>query len=126
MFLVYCACLLGCHSVPLYFETGTNPLFFTNIFDIPKLAMEHKYIACKCISLYPRCVEYFSLDHLVIMLTHFACLLLGTTEKIFENKTDLFDVYVDKQNIKCQPYLSPLQHANSYDRNRYNRLLEYR
>lgn len=92
---VYCACLMGCHSIPLFYENGANPLFFTNIFDIPMLALEHKYIAC-------------------------------TTEKIFETKSDLFDVYVDNQNIKCQPYLSPLQHVNSYDRDRYSRLLEYR
>ena len=49
LFLVYCACLLGSYSVrlPFGFETGSNPLFFTNIFDIPQLGNEHKYIACK-------------------------------------------------------------------------------
>ncbi|CAB4000170.1 Hypothetical predicted protein, partial [Paramuricea clavata] len=92
---VYCACLLGSHSIPLSFETGTNPLFFTNIFDIPQLGTEHKYIAC-------------------------------TTEKIFESKSDLYDVYVDNQNIKCKPYLSSIQYINSYDKDRFNRLLDYR
>ena len=33
--------------LPFGLEIGSNPLFFTNIFDIPQLGNEHKYIACK-------------------------------------------------------------------------------
>lgn len=50
----------------------------------------------------------------------------GTTEKIFESKSDLYDVYVNNQNIKCKPYLSAIQYINTFDKDRYNRLLDYR
>ena len=46
-FLVYCACLLASHGIPFGFETGSNPLFFTNVCDLTALKDEHKYIACK-------------------------------------------------------------------------------
>ena len=50
----------------------------------------------------------------------------GTTEKIFETKEELYDVYVNNQNIKSKSYLSSIQHVNSCDKDRYKRLLEYR
>ena len=60
LFLVYCACLLGSYSVRLPFglEIGSNPLFFTNIFDIPQLGNEHKYIACKYLFFCKCCRHY--------------------------------------------------------------------
>jgi hypothetical protein len=129
-FLVYCACLLGSHSTPLSLESGTNPLFFTNIFDIPQLGTEHKYIACTY-SLFIHADVLSKIPPLHKMhKTHFShnifILLTGTTEKIFETKGHLYDAYVDNQNIKCKPYLSSIQHVNSYDKTRYDRLLDYR
>ena len=44
---VYCACLLASHGIPFGFETGSNPLFFTNVCDLSALKEEHKYVACK-------------------------------------------------------------------------------
>lgn len=44
---VYCACLLASHGIPFGFETGSNPLFFTNVCDMDTLHNEHKYIACE-------------------------------------------------------------------------------
>lgn len=44
---VYSACLLASHGIPFGFETGSNPLFFTNVCDLSALHEEHKYIACK-------------------------------------------------------------------------------
>jgi len=47
LFTVYCACLLASHGIPFGFETGSNPLFFTNVCDLSALKEEHKYVACK-------------------------------------------------------------------------------
>lgn len=92
---VYSACLLASHGIPFGFETGSNPLFFTNVCDLSALHEEHKYIAC-------------------------------TTEKIFESKLDVYDVYVDNQNIKCKPHLSWIANFNNADRDRLEELDSFR
>ncbi|KAK2506035.1 hypothetical protein MC885_001138 [Smutsia gigantea] len=51
----------------------------------------------------------------------------GTTEKIFEEKRDLYDVYVDNQNVKTHhDHLQPLLRISSADREKYRRLTEQR
>lgn len=51
----------------------------------------------------------------------------GTTEKIFEEKRELYDVYVDNQNVKTHhDHLQPLLKINSADREKYRRLNEQR
>lgn len=92
---VYCACLLASHGIPFGFETGSNPLFFTNVCDLSALKEEHKYVAC-------------------------------TTEKIFESKLEVYDVYVDNQNIKCKQHLSWIAHFNNADRDRLHQLDSFR
>lgn len=53
--------------------------------------------------------------------------LPGTTEKIFEEKRELYDVYVDNQNVKTHhDHLQPLLKINSADREKYRRLKEQR
>lgn len=53
--------------------------------------------------------------------------LTGTTEKIFEEKRELYDVYVDNQNVKTHhDHLQPLLKINSADREKYRRLNEQR
>lgn len=53
--------------------------------------------------------------------------LTGTTEKIFEEKRDLYDVYVDNQNVRTHhDHLQPLLKINSADREKYRRLNEQR
>ncbi|XP_036376189.1 DENN domain-containing protein 11-like [Megalops cyprinoides] len=50
-----------------------------------------------------------------------------TTEKIFEEKQDLYDVYVDNQNVRThRQSLQPLLHLNSADRQKYRKLSEQR
>ena len=50
-----------------------------------------------------------------------------TTEKIFEEKRELYDVYVDNQNVKTHhDHLQPLLKINSADREKYRRLNEQR
>lgn len=52
---------------------------------------------------------------------------IGTTEKIFEEKRELYDVYVDNQNVKTHhDHLQPLLKINSADREKYRRLNEQR
>ena len=46
--------------LPFGLEIGSNPLFFTNIFDIPQLGNEHKYIACKYLFFCKCCRQYFA------------------------------------------------------------------
>lgn len=53
--------------------------------------------------------------------------VLGTTEKIFEEKKDLYDVYVDNQNVKTyRDGLKPLLHLSAADREKYRKLTEQR
>lgn len=54
-------------------------------------------------------------------------MLSGTTEKIFEEKKDLYDVYVDNQNVKtCRDGLKPLLRLSAADREKYRKLTEQR
>lgn len=56
-----------------------------------------------------------------------SCLFIGTTEKIFEEKKDLYDVYVDNQNVKtCRDGLKPLLRLSTADREKYRKLTEQR
>ncbi|XP_034529112.1 DENN domain-containing protein 11-like [Notolabrus celidotus] len=56
-------------------------------------------------------------------LSYVAC----TTEKIFEEKKDLYDVYVDNQNVKTyRDGLKPLLRLSSADREKYRKLTEQR
>lgn len=51
----------------------------------------------------------------------------GTTEKIFEEKKDLYDVYVDNQNVKThRSHLQPLLRLNAADKEKYRKLSEQR
>ncbi|CAM9310231.1 unnamed protein product [Lampetra planeri] len=55
------------------------------------------------------------------------CLLSGTTEKIFEEKKELYDVYIDNQNVKThRSHLQPLLRLNAADREKYRKLSEQR
>ncbi|XP_034019223.1 DENN domain-containing protein 11-like isoform X2 [Thalassophryne amazonica] len=56
-------------------------------------------------------------------LSYVAC----TTEKIFEEKKDLYDVYVDNQNVKTyREGLKPLLRLSTADRDKYRKLTEQR
>ncbi|XP_057709698.1 DENN domain-containing protein 11-like [Corythoichthys intestinalis] len=56
-------------------------------------------------------------------LSYVAC----TTEKIFEEKRDLYDVYVDNQNVKTyREGLKPLLRISNADREKYRKLTEQR
>ncbi|XP_008282692.1 protein LCHN-like [Stegastes partitus] len=56
-------------------------------------------------------------------LSYVAC----TTEKIFEEKKDLYDVYVDNQNVKTyRDGLKPLLRLSTADRDKYRKLTEQR
>ncbi|XP_014680776.1 PREDICTED: protein LCHN-like [Priapulus caudatus] len=52
-------------------------------------------------------------------ISYIAC----TTEKIFETKTRLFDVYIDKEKLLTHsPTLKNINHVNSSDRNKFKKL----
>ncbi|XP_035645706.1 DENN domain-containing protein 11 [Oncorhynchus keta] len=56
-------------------------------------------------------------------MSYVAC----TTEKIFEEKKELYDVYVDNQNVKThRDSLQPLLRLNGVDREKYRKLSEQR
>lgn len=51
----------------------------------------------------------------------------GTTEKIFEEKKELYDVYVDNQNVKThRSHLQQLLRLNAADKEKYRKLSEQR
>lgn len=56
-------------------------------------------------------------------LSYVAC----TTEKIFEDKKELYDVYIDNQNVKThRSHLQPLLRLNAADKEKYRKLSEQR
>lgn len=56
-------------------------------------------------------------------LSYVAC----TTEKIFEEKKELYDVYIDNQNVKThRSHLQPLLRLNAADKEKYRKLTEQR
>lgn len=91
---VYCAQCLGIHGFSdMADKREVTPYFYINVADISTLEKEKSTIM--------------------------AC----TTEKIFENKTSLYDVYVDNQNIGTHiPSLQPIARANVADKERFNKL----
>ncbi|XP_070370887.1 DENN domain-containing protein 11 isoform X2 [Equus asinus] len=68
-------------------------------------------------------VNVADIESLEVEVSYVAC----TTEKIFEEKRELYDVYVDNQNVKTHhDHLQPLLKINSADREKYRRLNEQR
>ncbi|KAL6030178.1 hypothetical protein STEG23_030431 [Scotinomys teguina] len=68
-------------------------------------------------------VNVADIESLQVEVSYVAC----TTEKIFEEKRELYDVYVDNQNVKTHhDHLQPLLKINSADREKYRRLNEQR
>uniref|UniRef100_A0A671U9A7 DENN domain-containing protein 11 n=1 Tax=Sparus aurata TaxID=8175 RepID=A0A671U9A7_SPAAU len=56
-------------------------------------------------------------------MSYVAC----TTEKIFEEKKELYDVYIDNQNVKThRSHLQPLLRLNAADKEKYRKLTEQR
>uniref|UniRef100_A0A8D3DSN5 DENN domain-containing protein 11 n=2 Tax=Scophthalmus maximus TaxID=52904 RepID=A0A8D3DSN5_SCOMX len=56
-------------------------------------------------------------------MSYVAC----TTEKIFEEKKELYDVYIDNQNVKThRGHLQPLLRLNAADKEKYRKLSEQR
>uniref|UniRef100_A0A1A8A0Z1 DENN domain-containing protein 11 n=2 Tax=Nothobranchius TaxID=28779 RepID=A0A1A8A0Z1_NOTFU len=55
------------------------------------------------------------------------CYVACTTEKIFEDKKELYDVYIDNQNVKShRSHLQPLLRLNAADKEKYRKLSEQR
>ena len=56
------------------------------------------------------------------------CIILisGTTEKIFELKKEVYDAFVDNQNLVLSESLSSFGKINSADKKRYQQLRSYR
>lgn len=141
---VYCCCCLANVSLPGIGGTipESKPFFYVNVADIESLEVEVSYVACEYGALRPPVLMFKPLsqtwapDLLVLMgsgwpLSDPSGFLTpgstGTTEKIFEEKRELYDVYVDNQNVKTHhDHLQPLLKINSADREKYRRLNEQR
>ncbi|XP_038609193.1 DENN domain-containing protein 11 isoform X2 [Tachyglossus aculeatus] len=68
-------------------------------------------------------VNVADIDSLQTQGSYVAC----TTEKIFEEKRDLYDVYVDNQNVRTHhEHLQPLLKVNGADKEKYRRLNDQR
>ena len=53
--------------------------------------------------------------------------LIGTTDKIFDTKQDMYDLFVDKQQLRCHnEYYNKITKLNSADSARFSRLKKYR
>ena len=111
---------MATYSVGVVAERDTNPLFFVNVADVPQLEKETSYIACK-ISIF--IYMYTQIDRYRLLmgrLTNEA--LSGTTEKIFGMKTNLYDVYVDNQNITMHGQMGDALHCTAKDCLRYQQV----
>lgn len=63
-------------------------------------------------------MQHFLVDALI---NYIVC--SGTTEKIFEFKTQLFDIYVDNQNVTTHvPALKEVIRMNSADKDKFKKL----
>ncbi|XP_039625999.1 DENN domain-containing protein 11 [Polypterus senegalus] len=68
-------------------------------------------------------INVADIEALETEVSYVAC----TTEKIFEEKKDLYDIYVDNQNVKTHhDNLQPLLRINNADRDKYRKLSEQR
>ncbi|XP_078424298.1 DENN domain-containing protein 11 isoform X2 [Cetorhinus maximus] len=68
-------------------------------------------------------VSVADIETLETEVSYVAC----TTEKIFEEKKDLYDVYVDNQNVKTdREHLQQLLKVNSADKDKYRKLNDQR
>lgn len=99
-----------------------RPFFYVNVADISALENELSYVACK-----RTLVSYTSSADMISLYLISKSVFLGTTEKIFEEKKDLYDVYVDNQNVKTyRDGLKPLLRLSTADREKYRKLTEQR
>lgn len=120
---VYCCCCLANISIP---GIGVavpefRPFFYINVADIGALENELSYVACKLLLTWFAWFCGLLMEPLSVFAT------AGTTEKIFEEKKDLYDVYVDNQNVKtCRDGLKPLLRLSAADREKYRKLTEQR
>ncbi|XP_019640410.1 PREDICTED: protein LCHN-like isoform X1 [Branchiostoma belcheri] len=65
-------------------------------------------------------VNIADIDRLETEVSYLAC----TTEKIFQEKSHLYDVYVDNQNVETHiPSLQDMLRLNDSDRDKYSKLL---
>ncbi|XP_072408264.1 DENN domain-containing protein 11 isoform X2 [Chiloscyllium punctatum] len=68
-------------------------------------------------------ISVADIETLETEVSYVAC----TTEKIFEEKKDLYDVYVDNQNVKAdREHLQQLLKINSADKDKYRKLNDQR
>ncbi|KAJ0012508.1 hypothetical protein NQD34_016842 [Periophthalmus magnuspinnatus] len=120
---VYCCCCLANISIP---GIGVavpefRPFFYVNVADISALENELSYVACKKTGIFTLAANIWRRHKLSWFV------LLGTTEKIFEEKKDLYDVYVDNQNVKTyREGLKPLLRLSAADKDKYHKLTEQR
>lgn len=50
----------------------------------------------------------------------------GTTDKIFEFKYDVYDAFVDNQNVILREHMAPIGKVNTADKKRYHHLCAYK
>lgn len=133
---VYCCCCLANVSLPGIGGTipESKPFFYVNVADIESLEVEVSYVACEYGALPPasRAPRFprgsgWCLRGRLLGSHALNSGVPGTTEKIFEEKRELYDVYVDNQNVRTHhDHLQPLLKINSADREKYRRLNEQR
>ena len=65
----------------------------------------------------------YLIDHFVNCSKQTILSLAGTTEKVFEEKTKLHDIYVDNQNVTAHSKnLTEMKRINAMDKDKFNRL----
>ncbi|KAI8480329.1 hypothetical protein Bbelb_419220 [Branchiostoma belcheri] len=124
---VYCACCLARHTIPEIPEKPLKPHFYVNIADIDRLETEVSYLAFKCIK-WGRPPEG-KYQNVGVDVEHRSSprTVQSTTEKIFQEKSHLYDVYVDNQNVETHiPSLQDMLRLNDSDRDKYSKLLNQR
>ncbi|XP_069759802.1 DENN domain-containing protein 11 isoform X2 [Narcine bancroftii] len=68
-------------------------------------------------------ISVADIETLETEISYVAC----TTEKIFEEKKDLYDIYIDNQNVKTEhEHLQQLLKVNSADKDKYRKLNDQR
>ena len=97
------------------FKQSIKPLFFINISDIEELKEKSFYLACNL-----NTIALFKLFKL------FKIIKIGTTEDIFENKKNLYDIFIKDTNLIAvlNENQKSLLKVNSMDKRRYDNLIK--
>jgi len=100
---------LANHSIPDAYDVKSNPLFLVVVNDIDVLDTMESYITCSFFFFF--CLKFY--------LKNFFFFDLGTSDKIFEIKKNLYDLFVDQRTFHSNERYHVLSEPTEVDKNKW-------